>query len=156
MATDLDVTTAVWGSANLLLASGDDISGATGYGWGSQVAQNTGWLYYQPRPMHAYKCPPIGPTRATTFPLGYVYLTAGEYSVYGYCKTDQADAPAGTMTFDGTNLVIFSGSVAATGSFCGWTLATSKWCALSVTGSANSDVTVITTASAMRFGSYAP
>jgi hypothetical protein len=156
MASDLDVTTAAWGSQNLLLASGDDISGATGYGWGTQVAQNTGWLYYQPRPMHAETSPTIAPGDAATYDLGYVYLTAGTYSFYGYAVADKADTPASTLTFDGTTLVTFSGTVAATGSLCGWTLATAGWKRLQVIGSADAAKVSIVTASAYRFGSYAP
>lgn len=154
MATDLDVTTAAWGSANLLLASGDDISGATGYGWGSQVAQNTGWLYYQFRPLLTQICPEIGATRSSTFSMGYTYCPAGTYSIYGHAVTNKSDAPVGTLTWDGSNLVVFSGNTAATGSKCGWGNATARWVQSTVVGSANSAATLITVSAAIRFGSY--
>lgn len=155
MATDMAVNTATWGTASLLLASGDAIDGATGFGWGSQVAKNTGFLYYQPRAAHAAQST-ITAGDSETLSYGYVYVPAGVYSIYGHAKTNKDDAPEGTLLWDGTNLVVFSSDEAATGSLCGWTQATAGWVLVSLTGSADSADTLIQSAVAYRFGSWAP
>jgi len=154
MATDLDVTTAAWGSQNLLLASGDDISGATGYGWGTQVAQNTGWLYYQPRNLatlcHVFK------THEDVV-VGHSWVPAGTYSIYNYLVADFAGGGGtGSASWDGTMITSIEGEDGtATGSFCGWTTATSRWVQMTFNGT-NTLPPGMMTGFAMRFGSYAP
>lgn len=155
MATDLDVSTATFGTASLLLASGDPITDDTGSAWSGQVAQNTGWLYYQPRPIYSYRCPAITARTSETYSMGYTYCPAGTYSIYGHGLFDKTDAINGQVLWDGTALVAFAGTTAATGSLCGWST-TARWVQTTVTGSADSAAAVITSAASMRFGSYAP
>ena len=161
MATDLDVTTAAWGSRNLLLASGDDISGATGYGWGTQVAQNTGWLYYQPRTVFnaAFTFSSLSEVWGYGTADAWVYLTAGTYSVYGAVSVTPNTGETGwygSMWWDGTALVSTADTL-TTGSLCGWTVGTSGWihCRL-VGGIYDYHSRTAWGGIALRFGSYAP
>jgi len=162
MATDLDVTTAAWGSQNLLLASGDDISGATGYGWGTQVAQNTGWLYHQPRTVFnaAFTFSSLSEVWGYGTADAWVYLTAGTYSVYGAVSVTPDGGlidQYGSMWWDGTALVSTEDAL-TTGSLCGWTVGTSGWINCRLVGGIYDQGNPRTAwgGIALRFGSYAP
>lgn len=153
MADDLDVSAATWGTADLLLVSGDDIDGATGYGWGSQVAKNTGVLYYMPRQASWYR------TNDGTTIQG-IWLTAGTYSVYAVANFNAAgtDVMTGTLYWDGT--VVLAGDsddgATITGSKCGWVWPTTGWVAITTAiGPADGDG-IANLSSAYRFGSWAP
>lgn len=154
MATDMDVTTATFGTANLLLASGDPITDDTGSAWGGQVAQNTGWLYYQPRNL-ATLCHDFGEHEAVV--VGYSWVPAGTYSIYNYLVADFAGGGGdGSAYWDGTMIASIKGAAGtATGSLCGWTTATSRWVQMTFYG-ANTSTPGMMTGFAMRFGSYAP
>lgn len=156
MATDLDVTTAVWGTADLLLASGDPIDDNTGSAWGGQVAQNTGVLYYLPRPIASGGHLVRGGDPLDAY-YGYTYLQAGTYSIYGYGTSNAPSMPVGSLTFDGSNLVVWSGTGApATGSFVGWTTA-ARWVLSRFVGSAVTGTnTTISVGITYRLGSFAP
>jgi hypothetical protein len=79
------------------------------------------------------------------------------YSIYGHAKNSAANSQAGTLEWDGTDLAIApAGVTAATGSICGWSNETARWVLISSTGSSSADPTTLTTAIAMRFGSWAP
>lgn len=155
MASDMDPSTATFGTADLLLASGDDIAGATGCGWGSLVAQNTGWLYYQPRHL-ASETATITAGDDCVISLAHAYLPAGTYSIYGYVDADGAPEGTGYLKWDGTALVTWIDETATTGSLCGWATETGGWFAMQLTGSANASDIVVVTAFSYRFGSYAP
>lgn len=154
MATDMDVTTATFGTASLLLASGDPITDDTGSAWGGQVAQNTGWLYYQPRNLatlrHHFD------THADIV-VGHSWVPAGTYSIYNYLASDFAGGGgAGSASWDGTMITSIEGEDGtATGSLCGWTTATSRWVQMTFNGT-NTSPPGMMTGFAMRFGSYAP
>jgi hypothetical protein len=149
MATDMDVTTATFGTANLLLASGDPITDDTGSAWGGQVAQNTGWLYYQPRNLNTRY---VQVTDPTGFRVGYAYFPAGTYSLYAALGINVGAWGYGTLFFDGTEIVKAATNGVHTGSLCGWTVGTGAWIAMTgSSGDAN-----VTAAFACRFGSYAP
>lgn len=155
MATDMDVTTATFGTAALLLASGDPITDDTGSAWGGQVAQNTGWLYYQPRNVFCSGTtvsPQGAPVSADIY--GHVYLAAGVYSIYA-CVT--ADHGTGYVFFDGTKIAEQGGDGTATGSLCGWSAGTAGWYAIMHRGSTSGYMPMPTYCGvALRFGSYAP
>ena len=152
MPTDLDVSTAAWGTQNLLIASGDPITGVTGSAWASQVAENTGWLHHQPRNVASLSHHFLDP--AETLTVGYVWLTAGTYSIYGHLGVPTIyHGATGTVSWDGTAIVTFDGADGTfTGSLCGWTLATAAWIAVGFSGSE----CIASASCAIRFGSYAP
>lgn len=151
MATDMAVNTATWGTASLLLASGDAIDGATGFGWGSQVAKNTGFLYYQPR--QAAWSRHINEAGTDIQPI---YLTAGVYSFYGIIAFNNGGT--GTVLVDGSVVVAGEGkSGNITGSKCGWTVATTGWYNVTTYYVADDGTTnTVNAAVAYRFGSWAP
>lgn len=154
MATDLDVSTATFGTASLLLASGDPITDDTGSAWGGQVAQNTGWLYYQPRNIAARSVPSAA--SGTTYYVGNSWMRAGTYSIYGHLSAEFAGGGGdGTSYWDGTLLATIGATGAATGSLCGWIAPTDTWVEMKF-AARNTTATGITASYAMRFGSYAP
>lgn len=62
-----------------------------------------------------------------------------------------------TLTWDGTVLAVApAGTVAATGSLCGWSTDTSRWVHVNATGSAGGDENFLNVACSLRFGSWAP
>jgi hypothetical protein len=161
MATDMDVTTATFGTGSLLLASGDPITDDTGSAWGGQVAQNTGWLYYQPRNVFCSGTTVdfISESSGTVDIYGYVYLAAGVYSIYA-CVTVDVNTPdhgMGYVFFDGTKIAAQCDDGTATGSLCGWSAGTAGWYAIMHRGSTSGDRPMTTHCGvALRFGSYAP
>lgn len=152
MAGDLDVSTATWGTAGLLLASGDAIDGTTGAGWCSQVAQNTGWLYYRPRMLYAAHIAANGAPGTTT---GAAYVAIGTYSIYGRAK--HSGYGSVTLRWDGT-AVVTAEDETDTGSICGWATDTARWVTIALyaedlgEGESASGQGQIS----MRFGSWAP
>jgi hypothetical protein len=158
MAGDLDVSAAAWGTAKLLLVSGDDIDGDTGYGWGSQVASNTGWLYYQPRMAHSGVATITNAVDDFTTISAHVWVPIGTYSLYGIADADATGTINGTayVKWDGTALVTFTNADATTGSLCGWSTDTARWVVVRITGSADGADVNVTHAVAVRFGSWAP
>ena len=161
MATDMDVTTATFGTAALLLASGDPITDDTGSAWGGQVAQNTGWLYYQPRNVFCSGTTVVFmPESSGTVDIyGHVYLAAGVYSIYA-CVTANDTIPdngTGYVFFDGTKIAEQGGDGTATGSLCGWSAGTAGWYAIMHRGRTSGEGPMPTYCGvALRFGSYAP
>ena len=162
MATDMDVTTATFGTAALLLASGDPITDDTGSAWGGQVAQNTGWLYYQPRTVFnaSFTFSSLSEVWGYGTAQASVYLPAGTYSVYGAAAvtpdeglTDQY----GSLSWDGTALVATEDAL-TTGSLCGWSVGTAGWGTCKLIGGIydQGNERVAWGGIAIRFGSYAP
>lgn len=161
MATDMDVTTATFGTANLLLASGDPITDDTGSAWGGQVAQNTGWLYYQPRTIFnsSFRFSALSEVWGYGTAEGYVYLPAGTYSIYGAVSVTPASGDTGqygSLWWDGTTLATTEDTL-TTGSLCGWSVGTSGWIACRLVGGIYDLHSATAWAGvALRFGSYAP
>lgn len=153
MAGDLDVTAATWGSASLLLVSGDDIDGATGYGWGSQVAKNTGWLYYQPKHL-ASNTATITAGDDCNISIGRGYFPKGTYSIYAYADADGAPEGTGYVKFDGTIVASWVDANPATGQLVGWSTTTGGWYAVTVTGSADASDIIVVAGLSYRAGSY--
>jgi hypothetical protein len=136
----------------MLLVSGDDIDGDTGYGWGSAVAQDIGWLYYRPRMLFAAEVAASGATGTST---GAAYLPAGTYSIYG--RTKHAGHGSSTLTFDGSTIAT-ADDTTATGSRCGWTLAAAGWVTINTyaEGVGEGEAATVQGQISMRFGSWAP
>lgn len=152
MAGDLDVSAATWGTAKLLLVSGDDIDGDTGCGWGSQAMNNIGWLYYRPRMLFAAE---VTASEATGTSAGAAYLPAGTYSIYG--RTKHAGHGSSTLTFDGSTIAT-ADDATATGSRCGWILATAGWVTIGIyaEGVGEGEAATVQGQISMRYGSWAP
>lgn len=155
MAGDLDPSTAAWGTSSLLLASGDSIDGATGGGWGSQVAKNTGWLYYRTR--HALSVEKTI-VRGELFSriIGYVYLPAGTYSIYGLVDADGVPEGNGYLKFYNETVVTWTDDAATTGALVGWHTDTGGWFFVSLVGSADADPINVLAAVSYRPGEYDP
>ena len=154
MATDMDVTTATFGTASLLLASGDPITDDTGSAWGGQVAQNTGWLYYQPRNI-ATRNAQFADT-GTEYQVGHVFMPVGTYSIYCHFFYEAVGGGGGGSAYwDGTEIAHVTASGTATGSLCGWVADSDRWVDMSFTAVSSSALGA-TASYAVRFGSYAP
>lgn len=157
MADDLDPSTSTFGTANMLLQSGDAIEGSTGYAWGAQAAKNTGWLWYLPRMVHA-GANTIGALATFDTIIAHAYIAQdGTYSIYGHVDADGAPVGNGLLKWDGTTLVTFTSADATTGSLCGWVNdAGARWVAIRLTGSADSSAIYVVSSVSVRNGSYAP
>jgi len=103
MASDLDVTTATWGTQDLLPATGDK---GEAVDYAQQVSKNTGYNFYRPFMVASQDSPITGASAL----LHKAYMNAGTYQAYCAAHMDlDAAGDSGTVALDGTNIVVSDG-----------------------------------------------
>ena len=101
MASDLDVTTATWGTSNLIGTTGEVLPSTVQ----AQMANNEGYAFYQPRMIAAQEGTVANPG-ALTSESHKAYMAEGTYTAWaaGYGDFSGANGGAVRIEADGTTI----------------------------------------------------